>query len=277
MVRAMIGGSDEAAEDVAPPGFSFQPPPRPGEWRHHVPEPEQTFAAYRAAGAPRRTPARGVFYLQPLGDAAARHPVLLARMRDCAEAFFGVPARVRPALPAFEETWVAPRRQHHAPRILDRLAERRPSDALVQLGVATGDLFAQGLAFVFGEGSPGLRCGVVSLHRLGTPDPARFLRRALKLLCHEAGHVLGLAHCARYRCVMQGADGRRELDGQPLHLCPDDLRKLAWSTGADPTARYRALQGFYRQAGLQAEADWTQERLREDPPPGFRGASTPAR
>ena len=95
----------------------------------------------------------------------------------------------------------------------------------------------------------------------GAPDPALFLRRVLKLMTHEAGHILSIEHCVHYRCVMQGANSLREDDRHPMHLCPVDLAKLAWNTGVDPTSRYRRLLEFYRMAGLEPEAAWTAARL----------------
>jgi archaemetzincin len=244
-----------------PDGFAFQPPPAPGDWLHHFPEPGQTEARYRADCANRKSGTRHTFYVQPLGDAAEKHPVLLSRMRDYAEAFFGIPAKLLPALPLFEETWVPERDQYNATRVIARLAARVPADALVYAGFTTRDLYAQGLRFVFGEGSLANRCGVYSLRRYGTPDPALFLRRVLKLMTHEAGHILSIGHCVHYQCVMQGANSLREDDLHPPHLCPVDLAKLVWNTGVDPTSRYRRLLEFYREAGLEAEAAWTAARL----------------
>ena len=79
-------------------------------------------------------------------------------------------------------------------------------------------------------------------------------RRALKLMTHEAGHVLSIAHCVTYRCVMQGSNTLEESDGHPLHLCPLDLRKLEWNTGVDLVERYRKLRAFFLKAGWLAEA-----------------------
>jgi archaemetzincin len=266
ILALMTGGCGREAgpaEGPPPAGFARQGPPQPGEWLASFPEPGQTPAQYRSACANRRTSARSTFYIQPLGDAAEKHPVLLSRMRDYAEAFFGVPARLLPAIPMFEETWVPERAQHNSTRIIARLAQRTPPDALVYAGFTTQDLYAQGLNFVFGEGSLANRCGIYSLHRYGTPDPAQFLRRVLKLMSHEAGHILSIEHCVRWRCVMQGANSLREDDGHPMHLCPEDLEKLAWNTGVDPAARYRALHAFYRGAGLEAEAAWAFDRAGE--------------
>lgn len=253
-----------AACGKAPPeeGFELQARPKPGEWLHEFPEAEQSVADYQAGRPNRKTSERFLFYIQPLGAAAERHPVLLERMRAYAEAFFGLEARLLPAIPLDEATYVPTRRQYNSTRLIERLAERAPADALVYAGFTTEDLFSPGLNYVFGEGSPRKRAGIYSLHRYGTPDPALFLRRVLKLLSHEAGHILSIHHCVRYRCVMQGANSLAEHDAHPAHLCPDDLQKLRWATGVDPRVRYGRLLDFYEMAGLEEEAAWTRGRAR---------------
>jgi len=238
-------------------GFERLAPPRRGEWRSLFREKEQTFEDYLARCANRRTAARSLIVLQPLGT---RAPVL-DRMAEYAEAFFGLAVRVRPTLPLADQAHVPTRDQYNSSMVLDDLAGRAPADALVYLGIADRDLFARGRKFVFGEGSLDRRTGVCSLARLASPDPEAVDRRALKLMTHEAGHILSIAHCVTHRCVMQGSNTLDESDGHPLHLCPADLRKLAWNTGVDPDARYRRLQAFYEKSGWTADAEWIARQL----------------
>lgn len=191
----------------------------------HRPGP-QSFDEYVASCANRRTAARSAFHLQPLGKAGARAD-LLEQMRAKAEAFFGLPARVGDPLPMIGDGWDPMRRRQNASVLIDRLAPLAPGDALVFLAVAEEDLFARGLPWVFGEGNLENRCGVVSLARLGSAG------RALKLMCHEACHVLSIAHCTSRRCLMQGARSLREFDRLPMELCPIDLEKLQWNVACD--------------------------------------------
>lgn len=233
-------------------GFERLGPPRRGEWRSIFHEPEQTFEAYAARCANRRTEARSLLLLQPLGEIAAP----LDRMREYAEAFFGLETRVRPPLPAVERAHISARGQSNSSMILDELIA--PADALLTIGVTDRDLFARGKKFVFGEGRFERRTGVISLARLEGSE-----RRALKLLSHEAGHILSIAHCTTHRCVMQGSNGLEESDRHPLYLCPEDLRKLEWNTGADRQERYRRLRAFYEKAGWAEDAAWTAERIQK--------------
>src|SRR6185503_3411364 len=129
-----------------------------------------------------------------------------------------------------------------------------PADALVLAGVVDRDLFSRGLNFVFGEGDLSSRCGVYSLWRY-EHDAERFLWRGMQTLTHEIGHILSVKHCTRWLCVMCGANSLEEADRHPLHLCPEDLKKLRWNTGVDLRRRYEKLREFYAANGFRREAD----------------------
>ena len=236
-------------------GFERLAPPRKGEWRALFREKEQTFEEYVARCANRASAGRRAFVLQPLGDVADRCGTTLDRMVDYAAAFFGLEVRRALPLPLFEKAYVGTRGQYNSSMILGDLADRAPADAVVTLGIADVDLFARGKKFVFGEGSLDGRAGICSLSRLDSSE-----RRALKLMTHEAGHLLSIAHCVTHRCVMQGSNSLEESDGHPLHLCPEDLRKLEWNCGVDRRERYRRLEAFYRTMGWEAEAHWIAAR-----------------
>ena len=198
-------------------------PPKRGEWRAIFDERPQSFDDYVAACANRRSGARSVIHLQPLGEAAGSD--LLESMRAHAAAFFGLPARIGDPMPMIEDGWAPQTRRQNASILIDRLAPRAPDDALIFLGVVVRDHFARGLAWVFGEGNFSNRCAVMSLARIRTSG------RALKLMTHEACHVLSIAHCTTRRCLMQGSNSVRELDATPAELCSLDRDKLQWNLG----------------------------------------------
>ena len=52
-----------------------------------------------------------------------------------------------------------------------------------------------------------------------------------------------------------------ETDGQPMHLCPVDLRKVLHATRSRPVDRYRALAAFYKRHGLEQERAFVALRL----------------
>ena len=242
-------------------GFQKLGPPKPGEWRDHFKEPAQSYEKYVAGPVNRKSERRTTFYLQPLGNAGTTYKEMLERMRLYAEAFFGVPSKVLEPIPLFEAAYVAKRSQYNASRIIEKLADQIPKDALVYIGITDKDLFSEGLNFVFGEASLSWRCGVYSLVRYQAKDETLFTRRSLNLLAHESGHILSIEHCVTYACVMQGANNLREDDGHPMHLCPIDLRKVLWNTGMDRDDRYRKLQALYKKWDLKTEAEWVSKRL----------------
>lgn len=221
------------------------PPPRRGEWRAHFKEREQTCLDYVRRCANRKTSARAAFVLQPLGDVDRRHRPLFDRLQAYAAAFFGLETRIAAARPLPDAAHVPQRDQHNSSMILDDLIDAVPADALILVALTDRDLFARGKKYVFGEGHLDRRTGILSLARLETPDADLFLRRALKLMSHEACHILSIAHCVRWRCLMQGSNTLAESDGQPLHLCPQDLKKLEWNLGYKGARRERALTEFF--------------------------------
>ena len=60
------------------------------------------------------------------------------------------------------------------------------------------------------------------------------LRRTLSTASHETGHILGMAHCTAYSCLMNGSNHQEEKDRRPMHLCPVCLRKLCWNLQVEP-------------------------------------------
>ncbi|MHC4818582.1 MAG: archaemetzincin, partial [Planctomycetota bacterium] len=96
------------------------------------------------------------------------------------------------------------------------------------------------------------------------PTPERILealRRACKVVVHEAGHAFGLEHCIYFQCNMNGSNSLEETDRQPLRLCPVCLKKLQWNRGFDVARRYDRLLAFFKKHGLAPEARWTAARL----------------
>ena len=61
---------------------------------------------------------------------------------------------------------------------------------------------------------------------------------------------------------MNGSNSLPETDRQPLHLCPNCLRKLQWRLGFDVLGRYGRLETFLRRAGLTDDAEWFARRVK---------------
>jgi archaemetzincin len=284
-VYATVGAVEEQ-------GFERMKPPQPGEWLHSFPESPQSFEDLQRQRPVRPTAERRTIVLQPLGDWSDEQKKSLAALREYAEVFFQLPARVAEPMElklADEKdmarlTRLLPAghrrggndRQWNAELILDKLLKPRvPADVVACFGITHVDLWARDhrgrdLNYVFGLGSLSERVGLYSLCRYHPsywgqdPDPGDelvFLRRAFKVLNHEIGHVFGLQHCVFYRCSMNGSNSLSETDSAPIHFCPVCHKKLHWCLGYDAEKRFRALQKFYAEHKLDEEAEWIARRL----------------
>ncbi len=243
----------------------------PHDWLASHPERGQTFAAFLAGHPVIPGPAQRTLYLQPLGRFRRGNEPSLDLLSRFAAAFFALKAVVLPAVPV---TGVTTRINNYTgtTQLLTRdllalLAQRRPTGACCVVGITMDDLYPDpAWNFVFGEASPGERVGVYSFARYlpgeaGAAAGSLVLRRSCKVLAHETAHMLGIAHCVFYSCLMNGSNNLPESDARPLHLCPVDLRKLQYSTGFDVAARYKDLLAFTEDAGFTDETRWLAAQL----------------
>ncbi len=161
------------------------------------------------------------------------------------------------------------RRQLLTGDLLDLLRANLPEHAFCYVGVTMEDLYpGPDWNYVFGQASLRDRVAVYSFVRYfpefwgeELSDSTLVMRRSLKVLAHETAHAFGLRHCTARLCVMNGSNHLEESDSRPLHLCPQDLRKLQWSVGFDVHERYRRLADLYLELGLVDDARWIDRRL----------------
>ena len=239
--------------------FQRMAPAQPGDWLKVRPEPGQTFHEYPHQVFNRKTPARPTIYIVPLGAFTPVQKRVLGEMARYARVFFNCPVRLVRARPLPPDSYMRDRGQYDAGAILDWLHPTRPADAVAYVGVTGRDLFSRRLNFVFGLASLGERTGVYSLHRYGQTYGV-LLRRALKVMNHEVGHIFSLRHCVFYDCSMNGSNSLGESDTRPIHYCPVCHAKLQWAVGFNPLKRLQALEAYYRAAGLADDADFMRRR-----------------
>ena len=267
------GGLAFATSDDA--GFQKKGRPEPGEWLARFEEHGQPFEEYVRSRPVRVQDAGGVLAFLPVGPFSEAEEEVFRRTVSLARIWFDLKARVLPERPLPKTGWQRVhfgRTQYRTGYFLrNLLPDNMPSDAVCLFGVTMADLFPdESWNFVFGAASLRGRVGVYSFVRYfaafrGAPEDAASrllaLRRACKVVVHEAGHTFGLEHCILYECVMNGSNSLDEADRQPLRLCPPCLRKLQWNRGFPVLQRYRRLSGFFRSCGLLPEARWIDARV----------------
>jgi archaemetzincin len=248
------------------------PAPRPGDWLAEHDEPDQTFAEYLDARPVRRSDKLHTIYLCLVGDFSEAQRRILALTEEYLGIFFDCLVKVRRQIAL--ASIPARARRTHAPwgdqqvltgYILHEILEpERPADALAYLALTAPDLWpGKGWNFVFGEASLRQRIGVWSVYRNGDAetDFRLFLRRTLSTVSHETGHILGMAHCTAYLCLMNGSNHQEEKDRRPMHLCRVCLRKLCWNLRVEPVPYLTKLKAFSDQNGLDAESRWYERAI----------------
>jgi len=271
--------SEDPPPWYAPDLFDPMPAPKPGDWMTAHPEPRQSFAAYVRSDPIRPTRRRHTLVVSQVGPMDAEEAGHLATLREFLGLYYRLPVREGPTLGLEgvrrrERSILGRRRtQYLTGDLLSKvLAPAMPRDAVCLLGVTMKDLYPEpSWNYVFGQASLRWRVGIYSLVRFqpefwgkARSEATRrlALRRSLKTLVHETGHMFGVHHCQRFRCVMNGSNSLAESDRRPVHLCPVCLKKFRWNLGFDLRKRYEALHRFYRNHGLADEAAWVARRLK---------------
>ena len=149
---------------------------------------------------------------------------------------------------------------------------------LLCVAVTMADIYPEeNWDFIYGQARLTDIVAVYSFARLDpqfytTPDEDRrgpltekeriiMLRRCIKILLHEIGHLFGLEHCIYYICLMNGANNEKEMDRQPLYLCPVCLRKVYSTLQFDVRHMYKAFVKLCEKYSLEEESIWYRKRL----------------
>lgn len=150
--------------------------------------------------------------------------------------------------------------------LLKWLQRRVPQDAYCIVAVTTLDLFVPDSSWEYipGRSHYTQRHGACSYARLKSEtdqmfvpcDRGTFVRRCLKLTCHEVAHTFGLKHCSDSTCRMAGTMSLEHHDATHLLFCSDCEFKLQtllkWSR-QDLKDRAKALSAVLANTEIAAE------------------------
>jgi archaemetzincin len=197
--------------------------------------------AATAATAHAGEPSKIQVCLQPLGTHDAR---LLEQVGRGIEHLYGFRVATLDARPLPDSAYHAPRKRYKADLLLDFLdAEVVPADASCTfvLGFTSVDVSTYKDADhpdwgVLGLARIGGPSGVVSSFRMQRKARrTTVIRRAVKVVNHELGHVLGLDHDDREAgCVMNDARGTvKTVDGETGVLCAHERDAIEAAHGVD--------------------------------------------
>ncbi len=257
--------------------FAPVPKPKKGDWLAEHPEPGQTFDAYVKAKYNRPNKARQTLVIVPIGAFPPGDSPPLVALKEYTEAFFQLPVVLRPPVDPKNHGFKtrinrgSRKKQILVGDLMALLRKRLRPTTYAAAAVTMTDIYpSEDWNFVFGQASLRNRVGAYSFARYdpafygnkrGAGFPVLLLRRAVRVLNHETGHMFGLWHCIYYSCTMNGSNHPAEDDRTPLHLCPVCLRKLFNAVRFDVEKRYEDLKCFYRKYGLLTEARWIEKRL----------------
>ena len=206
----------------------------------------------RESAAPVSAPARQTIELRA-ADAGALQ--LATRLAPLVEACYGLP--VRAGRDAAVGILAARRRQADGATVdaSAYLLESRPAaDAVADVSLIREPLRENADATsreVYGLGEAAARVAVVSLARLGSDAwAAPWAARRARVVLHEAGHAVGLAHCDDPWCLMHDSDSLSKLDGTSLAPCDICWRRFCGVRDDDPAVRRAALTAAAVAIGL---------------------------
>jgi len=129
-----------------------------------------------------------------------------------------------------ETYYNAERHQYDAASIVSAFEKKNKSGRIILL--TDIDLYIPIFTFIFGLAKLNGETGIVSIHRLrneyyGLPqDQDLLIKRIVKEVVHELGHLLNLRHCPDYQCCMASSNTVDELDVKGDHFCRSCLDKI---------------------------------------------------
>jgi archaemetzincin len=158
----------------------------------------------------------GHVLLVPLGDVGTK---LVAEAGHALREILGIAAKAGPSLDRPRYAFNEARAQYHSTAILRRLSSLRGAGGPPVVGIADVDLFLPDAPYVIGDADRDAGAALFSVARLSHGEPGELRRRTQVETVHATGHLLGLSHCADYRCAMFVSRDAADSDRKGPGLC----------------------------------------------------------
>ena len=159
--------------------------------------------------------------VSPVGDLDSRN---IEQVCKNISRLFGFETKVINLLTDLEFALDPDRKQYHSTKILQKLQDKAPSNALKVIAICDVDLFIPILTHVFGEAQLGGIASIVSVYRLNDNLPVlrprrTFQERINKEVIHELGHTFNLRHCKDQYCGMHYCRSINDVDHKSFEFC----------------------------------------------------------
>jgi archaemetzincin len=231
--------------------------PRQGDWLIEHPELYESVKTYLKKGPPQADAKKSILYIVRIGNFDTKAIQILEDTKKYLQAFYQINVReLDPITAKFAPQYLRQNSfglQLKTSIILDSLLPSvMPDSAFALIGFALNDLYPDDdWNFVFGVASPTQRVGVWSMARYGDYKQSSSLyelnrRRTMQVAAHEMGHILGIKHCTKYECYMNGSNSLQESDRQLPWLCWECLAKICINRKINPSTQIKSLLDFHQ-------------------------------
>lgn len=166
--------------------------------------------------------------IQPLGPMDKK---LVEQVKEMILATYLVDVIILPSQNLPSEAYYAPRNRYRAEKLALYLSSVDSKTTKI-LGITAKDISTTKGEFedwgIFGLALLGQKPAVVSTFRLkkNQANQKLYLERLGKIVSHEIGHTLGLAHCPNATCIMEDAAGTIKTVDREKDFCSECKTKL---------------------------------------------------